>query len=316
MRRHGGSHDQPQRQKHQCSDERDVATRDGDHVVRPGRLQPLLDVIGESGAIADENRRGYRGGWCAIRCDVRFGAVTHRASQRRCGFVPPDAWLDVHERGALDRAGKRVGPPQHLPSDAAPAGIAPERRAAQEHRRFEWFVRQPTAPARVRRPTRPTHRPERGRQPHASRVRRAHACTSTITRTPVLDAGRVGGEHAPDEDRLAQPVLVASVGIEPSPESGGRAPDRARQRRARSPTRAPRSARAPAGRHDNPSARAATARPGRRQARRLSETTTAGPRRHPQRPTPPRQGRSTQGAPLQEPCTCGQRRNRASRAAR
>ena len=98
----------------QAGEDRDVAARDRDHVIRARLLQPALHLVVQPGAIADDDGRDDRGRPRAPAADRRARSRVARTraprpSPRRATLPRAD---DLDERAALDRADERRAAPR------------------------------------------------------------------------------------------------------------------------------------------------------------------------------------------------------------
>ena len=229
--------------------QRDVAARDGDHVIRAGLLQPPLDVVGEPGAVADQDRGDDRGGLGRARRDEpgrRRARTRRRSAGGRTRTTTRPRSTSTSAALLIDPPSAN-GPPQRLARRRRPAEVRAAAAAAAASPVREWAALRPVRDAAWRQSL-------RRRTPAAVRERRVHTPSLhgiDVDRKP--DAGRrrngVGRQRARDQ-RRALVATPATRGVVEPREQRGR--DRAVTRGSR-PT--------PSCRRERETAQAATREP-------------------------------------------------------
>ena len=108
----------------QARKDRDVAAGDGDDVIGPGFLEPLLDVGIEPAAIADEDRHRHCRRLRVEHADMPVDGVSDSAriaAAARRSSRPLS--IDLDQRGALDGPDERDATPRHQPFEIGDAVI-------------------------------------------------------------------------------------------------------------------------------------------------------------------------------------------------
>ena len=132
------------RKMEQAGENRDVAARDRDHVIRARFLQPPLDVFVEPRAIADQNRRHdgrrSRAPWRDARRDRAADRRAHGGRRFRQWRAPI---RHVDEPVALDRTHQRDPAPRQLPLRIAGPWIQIPRGQSKRGRKRDAAARAP-----------------------------------------------------------------------------------------------------------------------------------------------------------------------------
>jgi hypothetical protein len=133
---HAGERQQPERES---GEHRDVATGDGDDVIRAGALQTVGDVARQPGSVANQHCRDDCGGRDVVRGDPALYGRPDMCAHVRRPFVERRSRLnDVHDECALDRPEQRRALEGYLPLEIGDAIVqiscgTSERRSGFEH---------------------------------------------------------------------------------------------------------------------------------------------------------------------------------------
>ena len=102
--------DQPQHHKTHHRQHRHIAAGDGDHVKRPGCLQPPRHLIVEPRPITDQNGVNDRGG---VLGEIRCSRAPHVRTHGGAPLLPPWSRRNLHQCGTFDGANQieRTGQP-------------------------------------------------------------------------------------------------------------------------------------------------------------------------------------------------------------
>ena len=123
--RHGRHARQPGQAQQHGREHGDVASGNGDDVIRPGRLQPPLDLGVEPRAIADEDRRRDAGGRGVVRRHPRAEHAPYPRAQVRRALLAPRAFgHHVHQRAALHGPDQGQPPPGQRVAIVGHSGIS------------------------------------------------------------------------------------------------------------------------------------------------------------------------------------------------
>ncbi len=126
---------EPESGQQQPGEDGDVATRDGNHVVGAGFLQPALDVVVEPRPIANHDRRDDGAGPNAPPANtVGDGAARKGACARHRFYQPACAGQHFDQPAALDRSDQRGPPPRQRALLVGHTGIEIPRRPPEDCR--------------------------------------------------------------------------------------------------------------------------------------------------------------------------------------